>query len=410
MTVVFNRPYEFVPRDSSTLWPWMIQRLRLVDRYLVKKEGVVDYEIRELDRLRDSISAPHGIVFAPNHCRYADPLVMVWPARFAPTNFYAMASWHLFNKGRFDQFAMTKCGAFSLNREGSDRKSLETAIEVVSTAERPLIMFAEGMTFRTNDRVRPLLDGLPFIARAAARKRAKRGDGGKVVIHPAAIKYLCVDDTTAWCHGQLDALETHLGWKRCVKPDGLVERTVQVCDAIFALNESELLGRSSSGNNSDRRHSLCKELLDRTEDRLGIETADPDDVSEVGVSERARLIRSKIAKRFFDGADAQEQVRLRDDAHAADIAVDVRSYSNDYLQCDEATDTRVVETIQRLQERLLGKANREVRLKCVIQIGGAITVPPKKGPRDEQDPLITDTSNQIAGMLSNLATEARPIK
>ena len=91
MTVVCERPYEFVPPIQSTLWPWLIQRLRLYDRYLRKKEGVVDYELRDINYLQQSIDAGHGVLLAPNHCRYADPLVMGWPARQVGVHVHAMA-------------------------------------------------------------------------------------------------------------------------------------------------------------------------------------------------------------------------------------------------------------------------------------------------------------------------------
>lgn len=151
MTVVFERPYQFVPPIRSTWWPWLIQRLRLYDWYLRRKEGVVDYELRGLEHLRRSLDAGHGILLAANHCRYADPLVLGWPARQLGFHVHAMASWHLFNQGPFDAFAIRRMGAFSVFREGNDRQSLETAIDILSSGERPLIIFPEGTTNRTND-------------------------------------------------------------------------------------------------------------------------------------------------------------------------------------------------------------------------------------------------------------------
>ena len=104
-------------------------------------------------------------------------LVMGWPARILGTHVFAMASWHLFNEGWFDAFAIRKMGGFSINREGTDRQSLETAIDILANAERPLILFPEGSTNRLNDYLLPLLEGVTFIARSAARRRAsKRAD------------------------------------------------------------------------------------------------------------------------------------------------------------------------------------------------------------------------------------------
>ena len=212
MTVVFERPYKHVPPYRGNLWPSFIQRFRLVDRYLKHKEGVVGYECRHFDRMRASVDRGDGILLAPNHCRYADPLVLGWPAREIGVHLYAMASWHLFNQGRFDAFALRRMGAFSIYREGTDRAALETAIDILAVAERPLILFPEGTTNRTNDVLKPMLDGVTFIARTAARRRQKNVDG-KVVVHPIALKYLCMGDVQAWTSKQLDVIEQRLGFQ-----------------------------------------------------------------------------------------------------------------------------------------------------------------------------------------------------
>ena len=173
MSLVFERPYEFVPPIRRTFWPWLVQSLRLYDRHLRKNEGVIECEMRHLDRLKESIDAGHGIVLAPNHCRYADPLILGWPARKLGVHVHAMASWHLFNQNWFESFALRAMGAFSVFREGNDRQSIETAVEVLVQGKRPLILFPEGTMNRTNDSLKPLLDGVAFIARTAAKRRAK---------------------------------------------------------------------------------------------------------------------------------------------------------------------------------------------------------------------------------------------
>ena len=174
MTVILDRPYEFVPPYHGNLWPTMIQKLRLIDRHLAGREGVISYELRHSDRFVESLAAGHGILLAPNHCRYADPIVLGWLAREVNTHLFAMASWHLFNTTPFEAFALRRMGAFSIYREGNDRQAIETAITTLVTGERPLVIFPEGTTNRTNDLLKPLLDGVTFIARTAAKKRAKQ--------------------------------------------------------------------------------------------------------------------------------------------------------------------------------------------------------------------------------------------
>jgi hypothetical protein len=329
---------------------------------------------------------------------------MGWPARVAKTHVYAMASWHLFNKGRFDAFAIRKMGGFSVNREGSDRQSLETAIEILATADRPLIIFPEGTTNRTNDVLKPLLDGVAFIARSAARRRKKVADG-RVVILPVGMKYLCVDDDiSGWVDRQLTRFETELGWFHPTD-HSLLQRTIGLSEAMLALKEVQFLGGSQAGGLPGRRDSLIEQLLGRTEERLGIR------VQEADVRGRVRSIRSEVVKRYFGGdPDNREQERLEHDVIAANLAQELLSYPDCYLLADEVTDTRMVETIQRMQETFHGKADTSVELKVVIDFDEPIEVPTERPPRGQADPLMERLNASLSQMVGDLAREARPFR
>ncbi len=98
-SIIVEKPYRFVPPHRGNWVPSLIQRLRLVDWYLNRFEGIESYEIRGADFLRNSLAAGHGVLLTANHCRYADPIAMGWLAREVKTHVYAMASWHLFNGG-----------------------------------------------------------------------------------------------------------------------------------------------------------------------------------------------------------------------------------------------------------------------------------------------------------------------
>ncbi len=402
MTVILDRPYQFVPPSRGNLWPALIQRFRIVDHYLRKKEGVVSYECRNLDVFQQSLARGDGILLAPNHCRYADPLVMGWPARHAKTPVYAMASWHLFNESWFDSFAIRRMGAFSIFREGSDRKALDTAIEILAAAERPLIVFPEGTTNRTNDVLKPLLDGVTFMARASARRRAKQ-QGGNVVMHPIAIKYLCKTKIDPWAHHQLSRMESHLGWT--TSPSRSIrQRTIRLAEALLGLREVQYLGSSRAGELHQRRDELIEYLLSTTETRLQMPSSDPD------VRTRVRAIRTKVsAKWFTENPDEQERLRLRNDVVAADLAQELVSYPNCYLESADVTDSRIVETIQRMQESLWGKADVGIELHAVIEFDSEIAIPAEKAPRGVEDPLITELRDRLSSMIARLSKESRPI-
>lgn len=403
MSVVLDRPYQFVPPHRGDGWPSFIQTFRIVDFYLKRKEGVVSYECRGLEHWRASLDRGDGILLAPNHCRYADPLVMGWPSRILRQHVYAMASWHLFNKGTVDSFAIRRMGGFSVNREGSDRTSLETAIEILATAERPLILFPEGTTNRTNDVLKPLLDGVAFIARSAAKRREKNC-GGNVVMHPVALKYLCVGDIRPWADQQLRQLEDRLGWHRPVG-DTVLQRTVRLAEGLLSLKEIEYFGHSQSGDLPARRDALIEHVLTQSEQRLGRD-ADSDDVRS-----RVRAIRTEVVTRHFaslaEQPDRANDSALIADAEAADLAQDLLSYPNCYLEIDHVTDTRIVETIQRMQESFFGRADVGAPLKVVIQCDAAIPVSTDKPPRGQADPMMAELKTRLTSMLETLSGEAR---
>ncbi|MCD0458389.1 1-acyl-sn-glycerol-3-phosphate acyltransferase [Roseiconus lacunae] len=412
MTVVFDRPYEFVPPIRSTVWPWVIQRLRLYDFYLRRKEGVVDYELRGIEHLKDAVNAEHSILLAPNHCRYADPLVMGWPGRHLGIHVHAMASWHLFNEGKLDAFAIRRMGGFSVFREGNDRKALEAAIEILVDGRRPLIVFPEGTTNRTNDELKPLLDGVAFMARTAAKRRQKlkqdpateaTAGSGQVVIQPVAIKYLCVEEIDRWAKEQLDRFEMQIGWNRMPDRD-LRTRTIQLAEAMLALKETQYYGHSCGGPLPERRDKLIDHILTVTEAEMEIERP-----SEI-VRERVRNLRATASSRFFsDAYDGQAKLDLRRYVESADLAQDLSSYPDSYLMEDQATDTRIVETIQRLQETINGKADHTIPLKAVIQFEKPITVETGRPPKGQRDPMMQSLEDSLKSMLSDLSQEARRV-
>lgn len=405
MTVVFERPYQFVPPHRGDWWPSFIQRFRLVDFYLKRKEGIVSHECRHIERLRASLDRGDGILLAPNHCRYADPLVLGWPAREAKTHVFAMASWHLFNKGGIDGFAIQKMGGFSIYREGADRQSLETAIEILADATRPLILFPEGTTNRTNDVLKPLLDGVTFIARAAARKRQKN-HGGRVVLHPVAIKYLCVGDISQWADNQLDRLEDRLSWGPTKHRSlTLVERLLRLSEGLLALKEIEWTGQSRTGPLPKRRDALIEDLLRQAETRNNI-VPEPNQ----SVRDRVRAVRATAATSFFQGpGDESHLHQCEADVRAADLAQDLFSHPNCYLTPGQITETRIVETIQRIQETIEGKADSSVPLHAVVEIDEAIPVPTEKAPRGQEDPLLTELRERLLRMLERLSSESRTL-
>src|SRR6476661_11282271 len=185
--VISDRPYVPVPPYHGTLW---LKLLAIYfPRYLSKHYGTKKIDIAGAEKLRASIDAGHGVLLTPNHCRDEDPFMLNALSREVRQPFFVVASAHLFMAGRLQSFLLRRAGAFSIYREGMDKQAVQTSIQILETAKRPLVIFPEGHISRTNDRLTPMLEGTALIARQAAKKRAKEDKPGKVVVHPVAVRY-----------------------------------------------------------------------------------------------------------------------------------------------------------------------------------------------------------------------------
>jgi hypothetical protein len=177
-------------------------------------------------------------------------------------------------------------------------------------------------------------------------------------------------------------------------------------EGLLSLKEIEWTGTSKQGPLPERRDALIESLLRQAEERNAI-TPEP----EATIRDRVRVIRANAATSFFskpDNIDHRHQCEA--DVRAADLAQDLSSHPNSYLTPGEITDTRIVETIQRIQETIEGKANSKVPLHAVVEIDEAIIVPTDKAPRGVEDPLLNQIRDRLTDMLSRLSNEARRIE
>lgn len=400
--IIFEKPYKFIPPHRGNLLPTLVQNFHIADRYLAKYEGVESYEIRDIERLKETMRSGAGVLLAPNHCRYADPLAMGWVAREIGSHVYAMASWHLFNQSWFQALSIRMLGGFSVYREGLDRQSLDTAVDALVEAQRPLIVFPEGAVFRTNDLLQPLLDGVAFLARTAARKREKK-DGGQVVIHPVAIKYLYDGDVCAAVKPVLKEIEHRLTWSNR-ESASILDRIGKIALALLALKEIEYFGRAQEGNVQQRQVRLLDHLLGPLERKwLGAQ-------QQGHLIPRIKQLRVKIVPNLtLPEVTPEMREQLWRDLSAIYLAQQVASYPPTYLR-EPTTVTRVLETVERFEEDLTDRARVHRGLHCVIRIGEAIPVSIDKPPRDQEDPVMFQLRTQLQAMLELLSAEAAPFR
>jgi 1-acyl-sn-glycerol-3-phosphate acyltransferase len=385
-TIVIDKPYVPVPPHRWRVWPVMLGFY--LPRLLRKKYGVTRVDCVHADRLRQSISSGNGVLLTPNHCRDEDPMVLGRLSHAAGSPFFVMASWHLFMKDRMTTFLLRRAGAFSIYREGIDRTAVNTAIDILESAERPLVIFPEGYIARTNDVVHELLDGVSLMARTAAKRRAKKDPNAKVLVHPVAIRYRFMGDINAAADKVLDTIEKRLTWSKQNLP--LAERIHKVGSALLALKELEHLGQADNGDVPPRLTKLINAIL------APLEKEWLDEPHTDSVPTRVKRLRSAIlpdmTKGELDEAESQRRWKQLADLY---LAQQLDHYPPNYLN---PSADRILETIERLEEDLTDHITVHGEIHATVTVGEAIEVTGER-ERGAVDPLLIQIREQLESML-----------
>lgn len=391
--VVVDKPYVFVPPYQGRWWPEKLQRL--LGPYLNWMFGITQVECRGLELLRWSQRAGHGILIAPNHCHPGDPFVVSEAARQAGMTPYTLASWHLFMQNKFQSWILRRGGVFSIYREGMDRAAIAAAVEIMAAAQRPLVLFPEGVISRSNDRLNALMEGVALIARGAAKKRAAQSPPGKVVVHPLAIRYTFGGDIHAALEPALSEIEHRLSW-RPQRELAMPQRIAKVGLALLGLKEVEYFGDVRPGAMFDRLAALIDHIL-APHEREWLQGK-----SDGTVISRVKKLRSAILPDMVKG-EISEVERERRWRQLADcyLAQQLSFYPPDYLGTEPRPD-RMLETVQRFEEDLTDKCRIYRPMKATVAVGTAIIVEPTRERGAAEDPVMSGIESQLNFLLQNL--------
>lgn len=394
--VIIEEPYEFIPPYRGRFWVWAFRTFYL-KRFLRKSYGIHSWSIEGLDRLRSSLKARHGILLCPNHSRPSDPMLMGLIVKETPCCLFAMASWHIFKQSRLEGFIANRVGGFSVYREGLDRQSLDASVEIVSSAERPLVIFPEGVISRCNDRLLSLMDGVAFVARLAAKRRAKVDPRRKVVIHPVSIRYELIGDLDLSVSPVLSRLEQRTFWKTHEHLP-LRQRIAQLGQALLAAREIECLGQPQSGSLASRMATLIDAVLHPQEKEWLGQCRAGDVIS------RVKDLRSAMLPVLLNGSLAEDKRRecwrqLTDSYYLQCLSM----YPPNYLDEDvrgPVTRERFAETVHRLEEDMTDFTTVRPEWHVRIQIGDPIEVDPaQKRARGQNDPLMETLRDRMLSLL-----------
>jgi 1-acyl-sn-glycerol-3-phosphate acyltransferase len=393
--VVIDKPYSFVPPHLGTWWPRFVQ---LFGRRKLRREyGVVDVQCRGLERLSDSLSAGHGIMLTPNHCRPSDPVIIGELCRRVGSVPLMMASWHIFLESWWKTFLLRRAGAFSVYREGMDRQALQAGIDILHQAKRPLVIFPEGVITRTNDCLAALMEGPAFVARAAAKRRKGNDPPGQVVVHPVAIRYFFHRDIEETLQPVLDDIEQRLSWQPKRDLD-LYQRIYLLGDALLCLKEMEYMRHPQTGTIHERIERLIDQVL------VPLEQQWLDGQRGNTVVARVKMLRTAILPDMIQGQipDAERQRRWR---ILADIYIvqQISHYPPEYIKSNPTAE-RMLETVERFEEDLTDVCRMHAPMTATVQVGEAIPISPKRDRSATEDPVMAAIETSLRCMLDELAS------
>ena len=402
--IFIEKPYRFV-RPMMSNWFARLMNTSLIHSPMIRAtDSIVSVESRGVELLQKSINDDHAIMMIPNHPRTSDPVVMFDLMRRVNTPIFAMASWHLFNQNWLTSTVVWFYGAYSLNREGLDKASISFSVSALRNNIRPLLMFAEGATSRTNDSLMPYLDGATFIARTAAKRRHK-DEQKKTVIHPIAIRYVFLGDAEEEFEKLILAIETEL---KCELNPNLdrPSRVNLAVEKLVELKEKEFDMRGDSSHSPwQRRQHLTNAVLEEAELRCFGEP------SRQNVSIRIRDIRAHVFPQLLNNNELTSQereIRWRD-LERTYLAWQMASYPEDYLAGNPSVD-RLLDIAAKVHEDLTDQRRKCGEQKVIIEVCEPIEVPPKKYRGSEPDPLIGMVQSQLLDKLAQLEVECPKFK
>jgi 1-acyl-sn-glycerol-3-phosphate acyltransferase len=364
--VVDNAQPDFWPPRPSRFWRTALAPLRRY--YLRHYYGIVQVAVEGAEALRDRFGPADGVLVAPNHSHDSDPHVMMEVGRRAHRPFAFMAAWQIFRTHwGLDGWVLQRMGAFSVDREGCDRRAIRQAVDFLSGGHA-LVVFPEGEIYHLNDRLTPLLEGVAFMALTAQRELEKGQSPRRVWVVPAAIRYRYVDDVTPQLTAAVAGLEQRLLWKP--RPgSALHERILQLGEVLLTIKEKERLGHvcESDGDLHTRIARLTEALLERLETEHLKKTP-----SAETVPLRVKALRRHLLAAW---ADDKAEPAARQQARAAlddvQLVLQLYSYPGDYVS-EKPSLERMAETVEKFEEDIYGAARPKGRRRARVRLGEPI--------------------------------------
>jgi len=352
-------PYQFIPPKPNN---FIIGLGRAVNRFIGLKSR--NHKLKEIDvngltefqKIAKEKDA--RFIILPNHPTHSDPQVINEICRRMKKKPSFMAAYDVFARNKFVSWFMQRTGAFSVDREGSDRKAMKCAAQVLEEGQYPLVIFPEGNVYFCNDRVAPFAEGAAYIG---LRTQHKLGENTPVYAVPISLKYTFVEDVRESVIFNLNEIAKNFGTSLSSEKPIIEEVT-----RISILTLSEFLQKhdySLPKNNTDVDNLIndaVEPIIIKLEKELEITVN-----NEKNLISRIRTIRSKIHSIRIDLEKQKDHFHAADLADEAVLALRILGYSGGYAANNPSLD-RIAETVARLREDIHSKGSPPVGQRKVF--------------------------------------------
>lgn len=351
MIAFSDAPYRFFEAKPS---PFLIRCGRAMNRSFFLpgpnhriREMVLD---GEMEQVREAQSKGERLMFVINHPTHSDPQVVTELHRRLGVDSCFMAAYDVFLRSPVNAWVMQRMGNFSIDREGSDRKAMAAAIDVLKKGERALNIFPEGNVYLTNDRVAPFLDGAAFIALKAQAAL----DGVPVKIVPVSLKYTHLTAPREAVTQRMLDLGARSNY---VFPAGSTSDPISAVMGMGRHILTRYLRAHGHGDGMAAGDASLFDVLTEFAEKLvhGLEQGlEVSAVAEAGLSDRIVKIRSRLHQLRTDRTTAPDP-SLDGLAERAILALRIHGYLKPYLTVHPTID-RYDETVERIAEDYHSKA------------------------------------------------------
>ena len=366
-----DAPYQFFPARPSlfimSLCRWSNARWILPG----PNHRIRNIEIQgAAEAVREIGKRGERILFVPNHSTHSDPQVMTEVQRRLGTPSCYMAAYDVFLRGKISGWLMQRAGAFSVDREGSDRKSMAEALKWIGSGRFGLTIFPEGNVYMTNDRVTPFLEGAAFLA---VKGQKDLGEGRPIHVVPVSLKLSHVADVRPLVRERLAGLAELTGEGFDPETDAVKELT-RIGRELLAKNLRQRgYLRPDEDINEGHLTEVLRESVDRVaeglENKMGLEPKNREDLAD-----RLRKIRATIHQIRSDPEKEAEHRVASGWADEAILAMRILGYATPYV-VENPTLDRYAETVEKLHEDLFGRWERPFGPRdAIVRLGEPINL------------------------------------